>query len=242
MRAETVNAIVGEYCPHGSYPEQWKVDDLKEKVLGTLNVDAPVELWIRDEAQIEPEMVEERIREAADKLVEAKAVDLELETWSQIEKSILLQNLDHHWKEHLAMLDALRQVVHLRAYAQKTPINEYKHEAFAMFERMLGQIREDVTRTLAFAQFRMEPAPALPDLPDFLTTHIDPLTGEDNTYDYDGGAAGLVTTHLPQMGIPQPSAEDLGTDPAQWAGLVSRNAPCPCGSGLKYKHCHGQVA
>jgi preprotein translocase subunit SecA len=242
MRAETVNAIVGEYCPHGSYPEQWKVEELKEKVLGTLNVDAPVEQWIRDEAQIEPEMVEERVREAADKLVEAKAVDLEPETWSQIEKSILLQNLDHHWKEHLAMLDALRQVVHLRAYAQKTPINEYKHEAFAMFERMLGQIREDVTRTLAFAQFRMEPAPELPQLPDFLTTHIDPLTGEDDTYDYDGGAAGLITTRLPQMGIPQPSAEDLGTDPAQWEGLVSRNAPCPCGSGRKYKHCHGQVA
>jgi preprotein translocase subunit SecA len=242
MRAETVNAIVGEYCPHGSYPEQWKVEELKEKVLGTLNVDAPVEQWIRDEAQIEPEMVEERVREAADKLVEAKAVDLEPETWSQIEKSILLQNLDHHWKEHLAMLDALRQVVHLRAYAQKTPINEYKHEAFAMFERMLGQIREDVTRTLAFAQFRMEPAPELPQLPDFLTTHIDPLTGEDDTYDYDGGAAGLITTRLPQMGIPQPSAEGLGTDPAQWEGLVSRNAPCPCGSGRKYKHCHGQVA
>ncbi|MCH7861313.1 MAG: preprotein translocase subunit SecA [Proteobacteria bacterium] len=241
MRAETVNAIVGEYCPHGSYPEQWKVEELKEKVLGTLNVDAPVEQWIRDEAQIEPEMVEERVREAADKLVEAKAVDLEPETWSQIEKSILLQNLDHHWKEHLAMLDALRQVVHLRAYAQKTPINEYKHEAFAMFERMLGQIREDVTRTLAFAQFRMEPAPELPQLPDFLTTHIDPLTGEDDTYDYDGGAAGLITTRLPQMGIPQPSAEDLGTDPAQWEGLVSRNAPCPCGSGRKYKHCHGKL-
>ena len=242
MRAETVNAIVGEYCPHGSYPEQWKVEELKEKVLGTLNVDAPVEQWIRDEAQIEPEMVEERVHEAADKLVEGKAADLEPETWSQIEKSILLQNLDHHWKEHLAMLDALPQVVHLRAYAQKTPINEYKHEAFAMFERMLGQIREDVTRTLAFAQFRMEPAPELPQLPDFLTTHIDPLTGEDDTYDYDGGAAGLITTRLPQMGIPQPSAEDLGTDPAQWEGLVSRNAPCPCGSGRKYKHCHGQVA
>ena len=242
MRAETVNAIVGEYCPHGSYPEQWKLEELKEKLVGTLNVDAPVDQWIKDEAQIEPEIVEERIRELADKLVEAKAVDLETETWSQIEKSILLQNLDHHWKEHLAMLDALRQVVHLRAYAQKTPINEYKHEAFAMFERMLGQIREDVTRTLAFAQFRMEPTPALPDLPDFLTTHIDPLTGEDDSYDYDGGAAGLVTTRLPQLGIPQPSGEDLGTDPAQWEGLVSRNAPCPCGSGRKYKHCHGQVA
>ncbi|HWU94595.1 MAG TPA: preprotein translocase subunit SecA [Sphingomonas sp.] len=242
MRAETVNAIVGEYCPHGSYPEQWNVEALKEKVLGTLNIEAPVDQWIKDEAQIEPEMVEERIRAAADQLVEAKAGDLEPETWSQVEKSILLQNLDHHWKEHLAMLDALRQVVHLRAYAQKTPINEYKHEAFAMFERMLDQIREDVTRTLAFAQFRMEPAPELPQLPDFLTTHIDPLTGDDNTYDYDGGAAGLVTTRLPQLGIPQPSGEDLGTDPAQWEGLVSRNAPCPCGSGNKYKHCHGQVA
>ncbi|MDG2532462.1 preprotein translocase subunit SecA [Sphingomonas sp. HITSZ_GF] len=242
MRAETVNAIIGEYCPHGSYPEQWKLDELKEKLVGTLNLDVPVDQWIKDEAQIEPEIVEERVREMADKLVEAKAADLEPETWSQIEKSILLQNLDHHWKEHLAMLDALRQVVHLRAYAQKTPINEYKHEAFAMFERMLGQIREDVTRTLAFAQFRMEPAPELPQLPDFLTTHIDPLTGEDDSYDYDGGAAGLVTTRLPQMGIPQPSAEDLGTDPAQWEGLVSRNAPCPCGSGRKYKHCHGQVA
>ncbi|MDQ0250638.1 preprotein translocase subunit SecA [Sphingomonas kyeonggiensis] len=242
MRAETVNAIVGEFCPHGSYPEQWKVEALKEKVLGTLNVDAPVDQWIRDEAQIEPEMVEERIREAADQLVEAKSADLEVETWRQVEKSILLQNLDHHWKEHLAMLDALRQVVHLRAYAQKTPINEYKHEAFAMFERMLGQIREDVTRTLAFAQFRMEPAPELPQLPDFLTTHIDPLTGEDDTYDYDAGAAGLVTTRMSQLGIPQPSTEDLGTDPAQWEGVVSRNAPCPCGSGNKYKHCHGQVA
>jgi preprotein translocase subunit SecA len=242
MRAETVNAIVGEFCPHGSYPEQWNVEAFKEKVSSTLGIDAPLDEWIAQEAQIEPEMVEERLRTAADQLVEAKAGDLEPETWRQVEKSILLQNLDHHWKEHLAMLDALRQVVHLRAYAQKTPINEYKHEAFAMFERMLGQIREDVTRTLAFAQFRMEPAQALPELPDFLTTHIDPLTGDDDTFDYDGGAAGLVTTRLPQLGIPQPSAEELGTDPAQWEGLVSRNAPCPCGSGRKYKHCHGQVA
>jgi preprotein translocase subunit SecA len=242
MRAETVNAIVGEACPPNSYPEQWNVAGLKEKVATILNVEAPVDEWIKAEEAIEPEMVEERIREAADALVESKAAELEPETWTQIEKSILLQNLDHHWKEHLAMLDALRQVVHLRAYAQKTPINEYKHEAFAMFERMLGNIREDVTRTLGFAQFRMQPAPELPELPDFLTTHIDPLTGDDNSMDWDGGSAGLVTTRLPQLGIPQPSAEDLGTDPAQWDGLVSRNAPCPCGSGRKYKHCHGQVA
>ncbi|WP_448664849.1 preprotein translocase subunit SecA [Sphingomonas sp. CJ20] len=241
MRAETVNAIVGDACPPNSYPEQWDVATLKEKVMATLGVDLPIDQWIKDEEAIEPEMVEERVRDAADALIQSKATDLEPETWTQIEKSILLQNLDHHWKEHLAMLDALRQVIHLRAYAQKTPLNEYKHEAFALFERMLTSIREDVTRTLAFAQFRMEEAPALPELPDFLTTHIDPLTGEDDTYDYDAGAAGLITTRLPQLGIPQPSGEDLGTDPALWDGVVSRNAPCPCGSGRKYKHCHGAL-
>ncbi|WP_404339641.1 preprotein translocase subunit SecA [Sphingomonas sp. MMS12-HWE2-04] len=241
MRHETVNAIVGEACPPNSYPEQWDVAGLQEKVGATLNVDAPVGDWIKAEEAIEPEIVEERIRALADAHVNAKSADLETATWTQIEKSILLQNLDHHWKEHLAMLDALRQVIHLRAYAQKTPINEYKQEAFALFERMLSNIREDVTRTLAYAEFRMAP-PELPELPDFLTSHIDPLTGEDDTYDYDAGAAGLVTTRIPQMGIPQPSGDDLGTDPSQWEGMVSRNAPCPCGSGNKYKHCHGQVA
>ena len=242
MRRETVNAIVGEACPPNSYPEQWNVEGLKERLAETLNLDLPVDQWVKDEEAIDPEMLEERIREAADAVIAEKAADLEPETWTSIEKSILIQNLDHHWKEHLAMLDALRQVVHLRAYAQKTPINEYKHEAFSMFQRMLDTIREDVTRTMAFAQFRMQLPPELPELPAFLTTHIDPLTGDDNSADWDGGSAGLVTTRLPQLGIPQPAGDDYGTDPSQWEGVVSRNAPCPCGSGRKYKHCHGQVA
>jgi preprotein translocase subunit SecA len=242
MRHETVNAIVGEACPPNSYPEQWNLAGLKERLADTLNLDLPVDDWVKNEEAIDPEILEERIREAADAAIAEKAADLEPETWTSIEKSILLQNLDHHWKEHLAMLDALRQVVHLRAYAQKTPINEYKHEAFSMFQRMLDTIREDVTRTMAFAQFRMAPPPELPELPAFLTTHIDPLTGMDNTNDWDGGSAGLVTTRLPPLGIPQPAGDDYGTDPSQWEGVVSRNAPCPCGSGLKYKHCHGQVA
>ena len=139
------------------------------------------------------------------------------------------------------MLDALRQVVHLRAYAQKTPINEYKQEAFAMFERMLGNIREDVTRTLAWAEFQFQAPPELPELPDFLTTHIDPLTGIDNSADWDAGSAGLISNELPALQIPRPDAEALGDDPSQWAGRVSRNAPCPCGSGSKYKHCHGAL-
>ena len=137
------------------------------------------------------------------------------------------------------MLDALRQVVHLRAYAQKTPINEYKQEAFNLFQRMLDAIREDVTRTIAHAEFRMQPLPELPELPDFITTHFDPFTGEDNSADVDAGTMGLITTQLPPMQMTQPDPVDYGDDPAQWAGQVSRNAPCPCGSGRKYKHCHG---
>ncbi|MBY0519553.1 MAG: preprotein translocase subunit SecA, partial [Sphingomonas sp.] len=239
MRAETVNTIVGEACPVGSYPEQWNVDLLAERAQALLGIDPPVAEWLKEDA-IDPEIVENRVREMADAHVAAKAAGLEADTWTQVEKSILLQNLDHHWKEHLATLDALRQVVHLRAYAQKTPLNEYKQEAFQLFERMLGLIREDVTRTIGHAQFQFQQPTDLPELPDFLTTHFDPFSGEDDTRDFDAASLGLVTTRL----APAPlalaaSAEGLSADPAAWEGQVSRNSPCPCGSGKKYKHCHG---
>jgi preprotein translocase subunit SecA len=238
MRAETVNAVVGDACPPNSYPEQWDVAGMKERLAEVLGIVPPVDEWLKEDG-LDPEIVTERVQAEADAHVAAKAADLEPETWTQVEKSILLQNLDHHWKEHLATLDALRQVVHLRAYAQKTPINEYKQEAFALFQRMLDAIREDVTKTIAHAQFRLEAPPELPELPDFITTHFDPFTGEDDTRDIDAGTLGLVTTQLPPLQIPQPTAGDLGEDPAAWEGQVSRNAPCPCGSGRKYKHCHG---
>ena len=241
MRAETVNDLVGQACPPETYPEQWDVEGLKARVQEMLGVEAPVDEWIAAQDGIEPEDVENRIRDLASARIAAKSNDLDTETWTSIEKSILLQNLDHHWKEHLAMLDALRQVVHLRAYAQKTPINEYKQEAFAMFERMLVAIREDVTRTLAWAEFQFQAPPELPELPDFLTTHIDALTGLDNSGDWDAGAAGLISNELPPMQIPRPTGDALGEDPASWEGRVNRNSPCPCGSGRKYKQCHGAV-
>lgn len=240
MRAETVNAIVGTACPPNSYPEQWDVAGMKQQLKDQLNLEPPIDDWLTEEA-IDPEIVLERVTAEADAMVEAKAKELEPDTWTSVEKSILLQNLDHHWKEHLATLDALRQVVHLRAYAQKTPINEYKHEAFSLFQRMLDNIREDVTRTIAYAQFQLQAPPELPELPDFITSHFDPFTGEDNSNDWDAAARGLLQPQMPPMQIPQPEGADLGTDPAQWEGRVNRNAPCPCGSGLKYKHCHGAV-
>ncbi|HEV2079115.1 MAG TPA: preprotein translocase subunit SecA [Allosphingosinicella sp.] len=237
MRAETVNSIVGEACPPNSYPEQWNIDLLKERVSDVLALNLPIDDWLQEDS-VDPEMLVDRIRAAADSALAEKAASLDPETYIQVEKSILLQSLDHHWKEHLAMLDALRQVIHLRAYAQKKPIDEYKHEAFQQFERMLVAIREDVTRVLARAQFAYDEAPPLPDLPDFITTHIDPLTGEDDTADIDA-QTGALLSRIPAMQIPQPEIPADATpneDPP-----VSRNAPCPCGSGRKYKHCHGAL-
>jgi len=241
MRTETVNSLVGTACPPNSYPEQWDINGLRESVQDMLGIDPPFDAWLAEEA-IDPELVEERVREAADAHVEDKAAALDPETWTQVEKSILLQNLDHHWKEHLSTLDALRQVVHLRAYAQKTPINEYKQEAFALFERMLGTIREDVTKTIAHAQFQLQQPPALPDLPDFITSHFDPFTGLDDSNDIDAGSnMGLVTARIAPLSPPRIDGGEFGNDPALWEGRVSRNAPCPCGSGKKYKQCHGAL-
>ena len=238
MRHETVNDLVGASCPPGTYPEQWDMERLKARTAEVLNLEPDFDAWLAED-HVDPEMIEERLTALADEAVAEKVKELDPENWHMIEKSILLQSLDHHWKEHLSTLDALRQVVHLRAYAQKTPINEYKQEAFALFERMLGNIREDVTGSIARVQFRMEePLPEfeLPVLPDFITTHIDPFSGEDNSGDIDGGQMGGITTTLPRPPV------GAGQD-GEFANLdISRNAPCPCGSGQKYKHCHGALS
>ena len=243
MRHDTINAIVGTACPPGSYPEQWDVEGLKEKVEDVFGLRPPIDDWLEEEA-VEPEIFEERIREQTDAIMEKKVAETEGGIWKQVEKSILLERLDYHWKEHLATLDALRQVVFLRAYAQKQPINEYKQEAFGLFDTMLDNLREDVTRILVKSEIRPQPMPEqnLPDLPDFLTGHIDPLTGLDNSNDGDGSADrpelfGTLAGSLRAAAGPGGAFVD---DPYRDMN-VSRNAPCPCGSGNKYKHCHGAI-
>jgi preprotein translocase subunit SecA len=235
MRAETVNALVGEAIPVNSYPEQWDVELLGERAESVFGLTPPFAEWVKEE-EVEPEMFVERLQALVDAQIEEKIREIPAEEWVQVEKQVLLQSLDQHWKEHLSMLDALRQVVHLRAYAQKKPIDEYKHEAFAMFERMLAVIREDVTGWLAKARFQMQPD--LPEMPAFLTTHIDPFTGDDDTYDIDSGT-GAILSRLPPLSIPH---ADLPAPGGTVVAPASRNAPCPCGSGRKYKHCHGAVA
>ncbi|MDQ6882395.1 MAG: preprotein translocase subunit SecA, partial [Pseudomonadota bacterium] len=191
MRADTVASIVAAHCPPGTYPEQWDVAGLKESVEAVLGLQPPIDSWLGEEA-VEPDMIAERVQAEADGIMEAKIAGVEGDHWVQVEKSVMIQTLDHFWKEHLATLDALRQVIHLRSYAQKKPIDEYKQEAFLLFERLLVAIREDVTRVLMRAQISMEPPPM--ELPDFITSHIDPLSGDDNSYDMDAGSGSILST------------------------------------------------
>jgi preprotein translocase subunit SecA len=236
MLNDTVNNLVGDHCPEGTYPEQWDVDGLKQKCAEVLGLAPDIDSWLQEDG-LEPEIIETRIADLATARFKAKGADLDQTLWRQVEKSILLQTLDHHWKEHLSTLDALRQVIYLRAYAQKNPVNEYKQEAFGLFERMLGAIREGVTKTIATNDFRAEEElvpPQLPELPDFLTTHIDPFTGEDDSNDIDAGSLGFVTTT-----IQRPAIASGANDPFAGNPDLRRNDPCPCGSGQKYKHCLG---
>ncbi len=241
MRHDTINAIVGTACPPGSYPEQWDVEQLREKVEEVFGLTPPFDEWLEEE-QVEPEIIEERLRELTDSMMDEKIAKNDPSIWRMVEKDVLLRQLDFHWKEHLATLDALRQVIWMRGIAQKQPINEYKQEAFGLFENMLEALREDVTKLLFKSELRIaQPEPqALPDLPEFLTGHIDPLTGRDNSDDNDGSSS------RPELfgslaGSPRAASGPGGSNEDNpWAGQdISRNAPCPCGSGSKYKHCHG---
>jgi preprotein translocase subunit SecA len=238
MLQETVNSIVADHCPPETYPEQWDVEGLKARTSEILGLQPDIDSWLTEEA-MEPEIVETRIAELATAKFAEKRAAVEPEIFRQIEKQILLQTLDHHWKEHLATLDALRQVIYLRSYAQKNPINEYKQESFGLFENMLNAIREGVVKTLTTNDIRVSQAAAdddLPELPAFLTQHFDPFTGEDDSDDADGGTAGLVTTTIPsrQVAVDPSLGNPWANDPD-----IRRNDPCPCGSGQKYKHCHG---
>jgi preprotein translocase subunit SecA len=240
MRAETAASIVLVNCPEGTYPEQWNVPELKESIDAVFGLQPPIDDWLQEDA-VDQEMLIDRLRNLADETMSAKITDIEPEQWADIEKQILIQTLDHHWKEHLATLDALRQVIHLRSYAQKKPIDEYKQEAFLLFERLLVAIREEVTRTLMRAQFQFQPPP-LPELPDFITQHLDPFSADDDTADLDAAARGVMPNLPPLLNIPQPHLPQRDEAGNVVEAPISRNAPCPCGSGKKYKHCHGQPA
>ncbi|MCH8684372.1 preprotein translocase subunit SecA [Pedomonas mirosovicensis] len=250
MRAETINMIIADACPPNTYPEQWNVEGLKAEVERIFGLALPIDAWVQEEA-VDPVMLEERIAAAAAVQIQEKVAQVGEDLWRQIEKSLLLQAIDQHWKEHLATLDALRQVIHLRAYAQRNPLNEYKSEAFALFERMLTAVRAHVSELTSRVQFQAPPPLELPE--DMTPTHIDPFTGENDAAPVPEFSFGTMPVGVMTMAALTPQevenaravADQYGPefnpeDTSTWEHLVSRNAPCPCGSGRKFKHCHGR--
>ena len=221
MRHEVIEDIVAKHIPEKAYAEQWDVDGLHDEVVQILNLEVPVKDWAKEEGIADEEIID-RLKRAADEAAAAKSANFTPDLMRQVEKSILLQTLDHLWREHLVALDHLRNVIGYRGYGQRDPLQEYKTESFELFQAMMDNMRRMVTQQLSFVQLRKEePNPFEQQLqpPEMHEEHVDPDTGENEA----NAAAG-----------------NAGTEDSPY-GKVSRNAPCPCGSGKKYKHCHGKL-
>jgi preprotein translocase subunit SecA len=237
MRHQLIEDLVKRYIPENSYSEQWKTADLESDVKEFFGIDLPIRKWGKEDGIAEEEFIE-RITKAADARGNERFRNAPEDVVSQIERAVLLQTLDHEWREHLVTLDHLRHTIGLRGYGQRDPLNEYKTEAFLLFEGLLARIRQQVTRQLMHVQIQMEPPPDLEAraLPQMQAMHINPDTGE-NEFD-DAPPMPRTVTNTPRMGgRPVPLNPN---DPSTW-GKVPRNAPCPCGSGKKFKQCHGAL-
>ena len=215
MRQEVIDVMVDQHMPANSLPDNWDLPGLREEVQSHFGLDLPVDEWAREEG-IANEEIHERISQAADKMMAEKGANYGPEVMRSLEKQLVLQILDHSWKEHLLQLDQLRQGIGLRAYAQKDPLNEYKREAFNLFDGLLNNLRGSVTQMLSHVQLQFnEPAPAPEPEP--------------------------VQTVQPMNTPAAGGSQELDPNNPETWGKVPRNAPCPCGSGKKYKHCHGRV-
>ncbi|HKG75289.1 MAG TPA: SEC-C metal-binding domain-containing protein, partial [Aestuariivirgaceae bacterium] len=236
MRNEVINGLVTKHIPETAYAEQWDTVNLRSRLNEVTGLDLPVDEWAKEEG-IADEEIRERVLKASNERYEAKRAKYTPDIMVQVEKAVLLQTLDHLWREHLVTLDHLRQVIGLRGYGQRDPLNEYKTEGFNLFEHMIERMREMVTGQLMRVEIAERPPVDLPeedDLPEMVGSHFDPFTGEDELAlpEFGSGDTALaVRTRKPKDRVDP-------ANPATW-GKVGRNETCPCGSGKKYKHCHG---
>ncbi|HZR61009.1 MAG TPA: preprotein translocase subunit SecA [Xanthobacteraceae bacterium] len=247
MRHTAIDDLVAKHVPENAYPEQWDTPGLREELTRVLSLDLPVVDWAKEEG-IADEEIFSRVERRADEHMAAKAAQWGPDVMRYIEKSILLQTLDHLWREHLVMLEHLRQVIGLRGYGQRDPLNEYKSEAFNLFEAMSQNLREAVTAQL----MRVEVMPAPPPeeqqatmLPVMEAHKADPITGEDEMALATAGGETLARHGIGRAAASAAAEAATATrnpkDPTSW-GKVGRNEACPCGSGKKFKHCHGKYA
>jgi preprotein translocase subunit SecA len=251
MRHEVIDDLIGKHIPANSYAEQWSTKELKEEAEGIFGVPLPVDEWAAEEGIAEAE-IRERMIQAIDTAAAQKAAEIGPDGIRYIEKMVLLHTLDHLWREHIVNLEHLREVIGFRGYAQRDPLNEYKTESFALFEGMLSNLRTAVTGQLMHLKLTRD-APPPPELapqplPPMEAHKIDPFTGEDEMALAEARSVINGTAAAPKAepvrtrkGAAASAGAAQGGSPAGW-GKVSRNAQCPCGSGKKFKHCHGKMA
>ena len=237
MRHDVIQALVSKHVPENAYPEQWDTAGLKEELKRVLGLEPAVDEWAKEEGIADEELLS-RIERRADEHMAAKVAQWGPEILRYVEKSILLQTLDQLWREHLVMLEHLRQVIGLRGYGQRDPLNEYKSEAFQLFESMIQQLREAVTAQLMRVEILQAPPP---EEAAQLALH----GGAQDRPVHRRGRDGAGGRRRGDAGAPRHSggrqAKRDPNDPSSW-GKVGRNEVCPCGSGKKYKHCHGRYA
>ena len=248
MRHEVIDTLVARCIPENAYHEQWDTATLHDEIRRIFALDLPIAEWAKEEG-IADEEIKARIVDAVDRRMAEKAANIGPEIMRMAEKSLLLQVLDHAWKEHLLHLDHLRQGINLRAYGQRDPLNEYKREAFELFEAMLRDLREQITSLLAHVEIRVASPedqllqPAEPDASRLREVHADPSAAEAALAGGPDVAGGPAEQPRPTPQVRRGAAAAAAmnaADPTTW-GKVPRNAPCPCGSGRKFKHCHGRV-
>ena len=229
MRGEVVDDLIDTYMPPNSYADQWDAEGLDQAVKEQLNMELPVVAWCEEEG-VDDEDVADRIEKALDEMMAEKTEALGPEAMRTVEKQLLLQTIDAKWREHLLKLEHLRSVVGFRGYAQRDPLNEYKNESFQLFETMLDSLRQDVTQKLC---------------------QIRPMTEEEQQAmqaEMEAQRAAMARAVEEAQASAAPSAaaegaqEPQAEDPSVNWGNPGRNAPCPCGSGKKFKHCHGRFA
>jgi preprotein translocase subunit SecA len=224
MRQGVIHDLFREYVPAESVEEQWNLGGLEIALTAELTLRLPVVQWVKDDPKLNDDEILKRILDAADAAYEEKVARVDLAAWRGFERSVMLQSLDTHWREHLAALDHLRQGIHLRGYAQKNPKQEYKREAFELFEALLGTVRNEVTRLLMTVEIKSEAQ-----IEEVEQTHPQVENVQYHHADYEEALASAAPDEKKQM--PQERA----------LPKVGRNDPCPCGSGKKYKHCHGKL-
>ncbi len=246
LRHQAFNDMFRTYVPVESVEEQWDIDGLQAALAAEWQLDVPVARMLKDDPNLTDETLLAAIQKAADELYESKVTAVGKEVFGGFQRSIMLQTIDQHWREHLSSLDILRQGIHLRGYAQKNPKQEYKREAFELFNRMQQRVRNDVTRVLLTVQIQSpEQARAVeesvPSVSNVSYTH-----SEFNDPGLAGGEA--LDAESVALAMQQAPAGDEAGQAAQqqpfrrFRGKIGRNDPCPCGSGKKYKQCHGQLS